>query len=356
VPDAGAGAEQTRCTLSDDLVDVDRLSDWIGDRLEGAGQPTTVERMGQDQGIANALFFLRRAQHTWVLRRPPAVKNHPSASNTEREWRILRALDGTDVPHPRALLFCDDPAVIGAPFLVMERIDGFTPGHELPPPFAAGGPILYDLAMAYVDGLIALASVDWLARGLEGLGKPEGFLERQVARWVGQLDGYRTRDLPEEQFICDWLERNRPEATPAAILHGDYSPFNVMVSPDPPARLAAIVDWDTGTIGDPLLDIGHLLARWVEPGEEGPLGPQAGDLASYPTRAEMASRYAERSGRELSALAYYECLALFKLGVILEGTYARERRAGVPHDESRMAELVPRLFRSAAAFARGEVV
>jgi len=342
--------------LSDELVDVDRLSDWIGDQLPGAGEPLAVERMGQDQGIANALFFMRRAGHTWVLRRPPAVKNHPSASNTEREWRILCALDGTPVPHPDALLFCDDPAVIGAPFLIMERIDGFTPGHELPPPFARGGPILRDLAMAYVDGLVALASVDWLARGLDGLGKPDGFLERQVTRWMAQLDGYRTRDLPEERFICAWLERNRPDASPPAILHGDYSPFNVMVSPDPPARLAAIVDWDTGTIGDPLLDIGHLLARWVQPGEDGPLGPQAGDLASYPTREEMAARYADRSGRDLSALPYYECLALFKLGVILEGTYARERRAGVPDHQNRMAELVPRLFTVAAAFARGEIV
>jgi aminoglycoside phosphotransferase (APT) family kinase protein len=342
--------------VNDELVDVGRLSDWIGDRLPGAGERFAVERMGQDQGIANALFFVSRVGHTWVLRRPPAVKNHPSASNTEREWRILRALEGTAVPHPRALLFCDDTTVIGAPFLVMERVDGFTPGHDLPPPFDAGGAILYDLAMAYVDGLVELASVDWPARGLDGLGKPEGFLERQVDRWVGQLDGYRTRDLPEEQFVCGWLESNRPEASAAAILHGDYSPFNVMVSPDPPARLAAIVDWDTGTIGDPLLDIGHLLARWVEPGEEGPLGPQAGDLASYPTRAEMASRYAERSGRDLSALPYYECLALFKLGVILEGTYSRERRAGVPHDQNRMADLVPRLFRAAAAFARGEIV
>jgi len=161
--------------------------------------------------------------------------------------------------------------------------------------------------------------------------------------------------LPEEDFLCGWLEANKPGMSPPAILHGDYSPFNVMVAPDLPARLAAIVDWDTGTIGDPLLDIGHLLARWVEPGEAGPLGPQAGDLASYPTRSEMAARYAERSGRDLSALPYYECLALFKLGVILEGTYARQQRAGVPDARNTMTDTVPRLFRSAAAFARGEL-
>jgi aminoglycoside phosphotransferase (APT) family kinase protein len=342
--------------MTDPLIDVERLAEWIGDQLPGRDERLSVERMGQDQGIANALYFLRRAGHTWVLRRPPAVKNHPSASNTEREWRILQALEGTTVPHPTPRLYCEDTEVIGAPFMVMDVVDGFTPGFSLPPPFDGGGPILHDLGMAYVDGLVELAGVDWQERGLVGLGKPEGFLERQVSRWVGQLDGYRTRELPDEAFICEWLEANRPVASAAAILHGDYSPFNVMVARDPPARLAAIIDWDTGTIGDPLLDIGHLLGRWLEPGEEAALGPQAGDLASYPTRKEMATRYAERSGRDLSALPYYECLALFKLGVILEGNHARAVRAGVSPEENRMAELVPRLFRTAASFARGDLV
>ena len=175
-----------------------------------------------------------------------------------------------------------------------------------------------------------------------------------MPRWLAQLDRYRTRDLPELDFVTDWLERNRPAMSPAAIMHGDYSPFNVMVAPDPPARLAAVIDWDTGTIGDPLLDIGHLLARWTNPGEEPVLQSQAGGTEHYPTRAEMAARYAERSGRDLSALAYYECLALFKLAVILEGTYARKAKAGVPDGENMMSELVPRLTRAAAAFARGE--
>jgi aminoglycoside phosphotransferase (APT) family kinase protein len=144
--------------------------------------------------------------------------------------------------------------------------------------------------------------------------------------------------------------------SPAGIIHGDYSPFNVMVSPTPPARLAAIVDWDTGTIGDPLLDIGHLLARWTEPGDEPVIQVQAGGVDSYPTRAEMAARYAEQTGRDLHALAFYEVLALFKLAVILEGTYARASAAGVREDENQMATIVPRLLHGAAEFARGERV
>lgn len=339
---------------ADDRLDTSALETWLGDRLPGSGHPLTAQRMGTDSGIANALFLVARGEHRWVLRQPPAVKNHPSASNTEREWRILTALESTAVPHPRPLLYCSDPAVLGRPFMLMELIKGFTPGFDIPEPFLSDEDLRHGLAMAYVDGCAALAGVDWKSVGLDGLGKPDGFLERQVSRWMGQLQNYQSRVLPELDFLAHWLDASRPTMSPAGVIHGDYSPFNVMVAPDPPSRLSAIVDWDTGTIGDPLLDIGHLLARWTEPGEDAILGEPAGGVHGYPTRAQMAARYAERTGRDLDALPYYEALALFKLAVILEGTYARERRAGVPDDENVMFELVPRLLRGAAQFARGE--
>jgi aminoglycoside phosphotransferase (APT) family kinase protein len=341
-------------TVHDDVdVDVVALDAWIGERLPGAGEPLRARRMGEATGIGNALFVLERGGHRFVLRRPPAVKNHPSAADTSREWRILCALEGTPVPHPRPRLFCDSPEVLGSTFLVMDLVEGFTPGAGLPAWIESDPGATGDLAAAYVDGLVALAAVDWRAAGLVGLGKPDGFLERQVARWRGQLDGYRVRELPHEEFLCEWLEANRPPTSPAAILHGDYSPFNVMVADDRPVRLTAIIDWDTGTIGDPLLDIGHLLARWVEPGEIGPLGNPPEPPGS-PTRLEMAAYYEEASGRDLSALPYYEALSLFKLGVILEGSYARARHAGVPDGENRMTQSAPMLFTVAAEFARGQ--
>jgi aminoglycoside phosphotransferase (APT) family kinase protein len=337
--------------VSLDLATLDR---WIGAQLPGGDEPLTAERLGAATGIANQLFLIRRGDQAWVLRRPPAVKNDPSASDTVREWRILTGLDGTAVPHPAPRLLCTDTAVLGAPFLIMDVVDGFTPGFDLPDPFASDPALRWDLAMAYVDGCAALAGVDWQARGLGGLGKPEGFLERQVPRWLAQLERYRTRRLPELDFVSTWIAANVPTMSPAGIIHGDYSPFNVMVCPEPPARLAAIVDWDTGTIGDPLLDIGHLLARWTEPGEEPVVQVQAGGVDGYPTRAEMAARYGAATGRDLGALAFYEALALFKLAIILEGTYARARAAGVPDEENQMAALVPRLLRGAAEFARGD--
>ena len=335
-------------------LDLDALERWLGDELGDTSRPLTAQPLGTDLGMGNALFELRRGDDAWVLRRPPAVLNDKSASNMTREYRILQALDGSKVPHPVARALCEDPAVIGAPFLIMDKINGFTPGFVLPEPFSSEPGLRRDLAMAYVDALVDLAEVDWQAGGLSDLGKPDGFLERQVPRWLAQLDRYRVRDLPELDFVTDWLELNRPAMSKPGIMHGDYSPFNVMVAPEPPARLAAVIDWDTGTIGDPLLDIGHLLARWTNPGEEPVLQLQAGGTDHYPTRAEMAARYAERSGRDLSALPYYEALALFKLAVILEGTYARKHKAGVPDAEILMYELVPRLTRAAAAFARGE--
>ena len=340
-------------TPPDELIDLPRLEAWIGDRLAGAGQSLSATRIGTATGLANALYLVERGGHRWVLRRPPAVKNDPSASDTRREWRILRALDGTAVPHPTPRLLCEDPGVLGAPFFLMDVVEGFTPGFELPEPFSSDPALRHDLAMAYVDGCAELCLLDWRAGGLDGLGRPDGFLERQVPRWLAQLDRYRARALPELDFVAGWLEANRPPMSPAGLIHGDYSPFNVMVAADPPARLAAIIDWDTGTIGDPLLDIGHLLARWTEPGEEPVINEQAGGTGGYPSRAEMAARYAERTGRDLTGLAFYEVLALFKLAVILEGTYSRQHAAGVPEADNAMVETVPRLLRGAAQFARG---
>ena len=284
------------------------------------------------------------------------MKNDPSASNTLREWRILVALEDTAVPHPKPLLLCEDTDVIGAPFLIMELVDGFTPASSC----LSRSPRSRRCATTLGWPTSTAARISrWstgAAVGSTGLGKPEGFLERQVPRWLAQFDRYRTRELPELDFLCQWLTDNTPPMSPAAIIHGDYSPFNVMVAPDPPARLAAILDWDTGTIGDPLLDLGHLLARWTEPGERPVLTLQAGDNEGYPTRAEMAHRYAERTGRDLSALPYYEALALFKLAVILEGRHAQECASGVPAGETSMATIVPDLLRGAAEFARGERV
>ena len=333
--------------------DVAALDEWIGDRLPGRGHQLRATRMGEGTGEANALYWLRRGEHVWVLRRPPAVLNAPGASDMNREWRILVALEGTSVPHPAPLLLGGPGGPLGTPFMIMARVDGFTPVGVLPAPYDRPGG-RRDLGFALVDALADLAAVPWRERGLDGLGRPEGFLDRQVSRWLGQLGGYRTRDIPGLDWLAGWLEANRPPGQPPAVMHGDYSPYNVMASPRDTRRLAAVVDWDTGTIGDPLLDVGHLLARWTEPGEEPAIGVWDIEVRDgLPSRAELAARYADRTGADLSALPYYQALALFKLAIILEGSVAR-RRARSASQAAERAAMVDRLIRYAGLFARQE--
>lgn len=340
-------------------VDLLALDDWIGNRLPGHGAALEVERMGAGTGIANALYWLRRGGNTWVLRRPPAETNTPGASDMTREWRILTALEGTDVPHPEPLLLgTPEDGPLDVHFVIMAAVDGFTPVGILPPPYTTPA-ARAALGFAMVDAIADLGKVDFRARGIENLGKPAGFLERQVARWTRQVDSYRTRDIPGYDTLAAWLENNRPRHYDVSLMHGDYSPFNVMATPDDPARLAAVVDWDTGTIGDPLMDIAHLLARWTEPGEEPAIGSWdigdgiAVERAGLPTRAAMARRYVERSGRDLTYLPFYQALALFKLAAILEGRVARAARKGDAADMALWSDRVDRLIDHGHQFAHG---
>ena len=211
--------------------DVEALDEWIGDRLPGRGAVLQATRMGQGTGEANALYWLRRNEHVWVLRRPPTVINAPGASDMNREWRILTALEGTSVPHPSPLLFGGPDSPLSGLFLIMAQVDGFNPVGVLPPPYDTPG-ARRDLAFALVDALAELAAVPWRERGLDGLGKPEGFLDRQVSRWLRQLDGYaklptyQARDVPGLDWLANWLEANRPPAQPAALMRKqDLQPF-----------------------------------------------------------------------------------------------------------------------------------
>ena len=305
------------------LVDVPALELWLGDQLPGAGEPLEVERI--TTGHSNEVFEVRRGGHRWILRRPPRVPLSPTAHDMMREFRVLTALEGTTVPHPRPLVACPDPEVIGAPFYLMEPVDGFVLRTSLPPPFDADVDARYGLGTELVDALAELACVDWRAAGLEGFGRPDGYLERQVDRWLGQLERYKTRDIPELDAVAPWIRANTPAMGDPAILHGDYKFDNVIFHHGAPARLAAVVDWEQATIGDPLVDLGWMLGLWDEPGEE-PLGAGGSVVTTVdglPTRDELAERYARRTGRSLEHLTYYKVLSLFKLACVLEGSYYR---------------------------------
>jgi aminoglycoside phosphotransferase (APT) family kinase protein len=335
------------------LVDPARLVAWLDDRVPGAGAPLGVERI--TSGASNEVFVLRRADQEWVLRRP--ARGAAPSETMAREFRVLTALDGTPVPHPTPRALCEDAEVIGAPFYVMDRVDGFTPRIPLPAPFDGDAAARHAMGCALVDVLGDLACVDWRAGGLEGFGKPDGYVERQVDRWFGVLDRARSRELPDVDAVATWLREHTPAGGEPGLLHGDYQFANVMFAHDLPARIAAVVDWEQSTIGDPLVDLGWMLALWDEPGEAPVRGPdevRVNQQEGFPTRAELAERYATRTGRSLDALGWYEVLALFKLACVLEGAYSRYATGESTNPAHARAEkIVPGLLRSAAVVVEG---
>ena len=342
----------------DQLVDRRRLAAWLDAHLPGAGAELDVRRLSS--GHNNEILELRRGEHVWYLRRPALVPNEPSLADriVLREFRVLRALDRTDVPHPNALACCEDLDVAGSCFYVMERVDGFTPRDPLPAPYDTNGEARRQLAFELVDAMARLATVDWRAIGLEGFGKPDGFLDRQVDRWLGALAAHRGRELPGLDEVAAWLRGRVPPPSPPGIVHGDLHFMNTVFRPGAPARLAAIVDWELATIGDPLLDLGGLLAHWSEPGEPPrPYDAFFSQRAGLPTRAELVERYAGRTGRDVDGIAFYVVLTLFKQACILEGSYARHL-SGASDDpvHATLREVVPALVVAALETARGQSV
>jgi aminoglycoside phosphotransferase (APT) family kinase protein len=315
----------------------------------GGLQATRIEAGG-----SNELFELRGEGPPLVLRRPPAVRSAPGAHDVIRETRVLAALDATAVPHPRLVAVCDDLSIIGSPFYVMEHVDGFAARHPIPEPFC-GRDALREIAMCAIDALASIANLDWSKLGLDGFGRPEGFLERQVPRWLAQLERYRSRELPHLEKVSDWLERNRPRSEAAALLHGDFQLVNLMYRDVRPTVVAAVLDWEMSTIGDPLADLGWFLAGWEEPGESSYRSyPQLTSRPGMPTRQELATRYAVATGLSIDALAYYEVLALFKLACIMEGSYFRYSRGDSSNPLHASLEAgVPAMLERALAFSNG---
>jgi aminoglycoside phosphotransferase (APT) family kinase protein len=273
------------------------------------------------EGHSNVTFELSTGV---VLRRPPRGPLPPSAHDVLREARLLRALEPTPVRVPKVLAVCEDDAVIGAPFYVMERVEGEVVTHAMPAPLDNPAERART-AEELIDALVELHAIDWTSLGLEGFGKPTGYLERQLRRFRGLWEHNRTRELAEVDQVGAWLEANMPDSPPATIVHGDYRLGNVMMAPGAPARLIAIFDWEMATIGDPLADVGYMLIHWLQPGEAvGSFAIQSvTQQPGFPSRAELVARYEERSGRSVHQLDWYVVLALWKAVVFMEGNYKR---------------------------------
>jgi aminoglycoside phosphotransferase (APT) family kinase protein len=331
------------------------LEAYLDERGLGAG-PIEAETVGE--GHSNITYLIRREGGEWVLRRPPRPPLPPSAHDVLREARLLSAVEAADVRTPRVLATCDDESVIGAPFYVMEKVEGDVITTEIPPRLDTPGERAR-IAEELIDALVEIHAVDWESAGLEGYGKPTGYLERQVRRFSGLWEHNATRELPEVEQATAWLRDNMPESLPATIVHGDYRLGNTMFGPGTPARLVAIFDWELATIGDPLADLGYLTATYAGPGGDGGTPLFALNAVTtregFPTRAELVARYEERSGRSMSDLRWYQTLALWKSAVFLEGSYKR-LLAGTTDDPwfQALDEGVPAIARLALRVAHGD--
>jgi aminoglycoside phosphotransferase (APT) family kinase protein len=331
-------------------IDVARLADWMdAAALPGKGEPLQARFLSG--GTQNVIYELRRGDERCVLRMPPPGAPPDRDKGILREWRIIEALDGTEVPHTAAVGVCSDPAVLGRPFYLMGFVDGWSPmdldRRRWPEPFHSDVDARAGLAYQLAEGIALLSKVDWKAKGLHDLGRPDGFHERQVDRWTGFLERIKKRELPGLEVATGWLRAHKPLDYIPGLMHGDYQFANVMYHHGAPARLAAIVDWEMGTVGDPKLDLAWMVQSW--PTDTAQASDMSYvDMRGMPSRNDVVAHYAKVSGRQVDDLDYYLVLAKWKLAIVLEQGF---QRAG--NDEKLLAfgPVVTDLMASAAELA-----
>lgn len=333
----------------DEQLDMRRLGDYLAGNLPGSDQTLAVRQFGG--GAANLTYLLDYGAQQYVLRRPPLGPVAASAHDMGREYRVLSVLHQAYPYAPRAFLFCDDLSVIGAPFFVMERRQGVVVRRTMSEAYAAMPDAAQRMSEALVDALAAFHAVDYEALGLGDLGKPAGFIDRQIEGWYRRWHAAKTADLPDMDAVYAWLKANQPANTRVSLVHNDYKLDNVMLAAGDPGRVVAVFDWDMCTLGDPLADLGALLTYWTEPSDPRYLQATAMMPLGEPgflSRAELVARYAGKSGRAVEAIDFYHALGLFRLTVIVAQIYIRYARGQT--QDSRFAAMefmIPALARRA---------
>jgi aminoglycoside phosphotransferase (APT) family kinase protein len=320
-------------------LDTARLAAFLVERLGELDGPLEVRQF--PRGFSNLTYLLRAGSRELVLRRPPIGAAVKSGHDMGREHRILSRLSAVYGKAPAPLAFCDDPAVLGAPFYVMERVEGVIlrprmPAEMRPPPERMAA-----ISGGFVETLAELHAVDFAAAGLGELGRPEGYVRRQVDGWAGRYEKARTDDVPEMTEVAAWLDARAPAESGAALIHNDFKYDNLVLDPDDGTRVIAVLDWEMATIGDPLMDLGTRLGYTVDhddPPELRGLALSPTLLPGNPSRAELVARYEQASGRAVGEPVFYYVYGLFKIAVIVQQIYARYR-AGHTRDP-RFARLI----------------
>ena len=330
------------------LADTGKLTAWLDAR--GLGVGARLEHRYVSGGSQNEIYELRRGDLHCAMRIPPPSAPADRDNGIVREWRIIEALAGSDVPHTEAIAVCSDPSVLGRTFYLMGFVDGWSPMQTAgcwPAPFDTDVDARRGLAFELVEAIARLSKVDWRAKGLHDLGRPEGFHERQVDRWTAFFERIRGRELPGFDAAAAWLRSHEPIDFIPGLMHGDYQFANVMYAHGAPARLVAIVDWEMGTVGDPKLDLAWVVHNWPD-ASDAPSAITYVDLSGMPTRAELLAYYARSSGRQVDDIDYYCVLAKWKLAVVLEQGY--QRAANDPKLQA-FGPIVLGLMREAAELA-----
>jgi aminoglycoside phosphotransferase (APT) family kinase protein len=304
-------------------LDLGRLEPFLRSHFPENPGPLTVQQF--PSGHSNLTYFVSLGRYEMVLRRPPFGSKVKSAHDMGREYRVLSKLHSA-YPAPRALLYCDDIQILGAPFYLMERIRGIILRRKMPSGLNIPPETVRQLDESFIDTLARLHSLDYAAIGLGDLGKPEGYLERQVRGWIERYHGSRTHDLPEVEYLSAWLKEHLPAQSGAGLIHNDYKFDNMILDADDITLIRGVLDWEMCTLGDPLADLGTAIAYWVEKDDPAELqsvhwGPTA--LPGSLNRAQLVQRYAEKTGRDVSNIVYYYVFALFKTAVITQQIYYR---------------------------------
>jgi aminoglycoside phosphotransferase (APT) family kinase protein len=336
-----ASCDHSVAVRAGEELDLARLSAYLSGHFDGPG-PVTVEQF--PSGHSNLTYRVTWGGREFVLRRPPFGSQVKSAHDMSREYRVLSKLHETYPVSPKVILYCDDLSVLDAPFYLMKPICGIILRRQLPPGLLLSPPMARQLSEAFLDNLVRLHAVDYHKIGLGDLGKPQGYLERQVRGWIERYHNSATHDLPEVEPISTWLMQNIPASTDATLIHNDYKYDNVVLDSNDITKIAGVLDWEMCTLGDPLSDLGTTLAYWTDPSDPDELQEICSAPTTIPgtlTRAQLAQRYAQATGRGIDGIVFYLTFARFKVAVIVQQIYYRYAR-GLTHDE-RFATMPDRI-------------
>ena len=305
------------------------LAEYLKGKIEG------VDRLAIEQfpgGHSNLTYLLRTPEQEYVLRRAPLGPVAPKAHDMAREYKVLKAVHPVFAAAPEVFHLCEDTSVIGAVFFIMERRHGIVMRDHIPPELAAFENYPARVSRGFVDCLVDLHGVDIEKHGLVSLGKPAGFLERQVHGWFERWNRAKTVEIPLMDQLIVWLTEHLPVSPTPSLVHNDFKLDNLMLDSNDPGRIEAVLDWEMATVGDPLVDVGLILCYWSQPSDPGGTKPSLTSQPGWFTRDQLTGRYAEKTGRDLSRINYYEVFALFKLAVVLQQIYVRFFR-GQTQDE-----------------------